>query len=110
MAVTGVGVTVQENEPSAAPDGSNHIYSAWLKVSTQQWYVNVNWIWVEVSDIPEYAPLVHSHPTHGDINFIGTLSVASEQGINTSGEGEYEVGQIESIKVRNGVIVALTEK
>ncbi len=52
----------------------------------------------------------HEHPTHGDIDFTGTISAGGEQGIDTPGEGEYEVGQIESIKVRNGVIVALTEK
>lgn len=52
----------------------------------------------------------HAHPTHGDIDFTGSVSSGGEAGINTPGEGEYEVGQIESIKVRNGLIVGFTEK
>ncbi len=57
-----------------------------------------------------HHPQTHEHPTHGDINFTGTISAGGEAGIDTSGEGEFEVAQIESIKVRNGLIVALTEK
>ncbi len=52
----------------------------------------------------------HQHATHGDINFTGSISAGGEAGIDSSGEGEYEVGQIESIKVRKGVIVGFTEK
>ena len=99
MAVTGVGVIVQEDEPISVPDGSSHIYAAWLKTSTQQWYVNVNWAWVEVSDIPDYAPLVHSHPTHGDINLTGSVSVGGVAGLT----GNYE-GTFKKIKVVNGII------
>ena len=83
------------------------------------------WIWirpiatgVEIYSIDEGTPVLlavvslnsHSHPTHGDIDFTGSVSSGGEVGIDSPGDGEYEVGQIESIKVRNGLIVGFTEK
>ena len=83
------------------------------------------WIWlkptadgVEIYELDEGGWVLrktvslanHQHTTHGDINFTGSISSDSEAGIDSSGEGEFELGQIESIKIRNGLIVALTEK
>ena len=85
----------------------------WLKIAEDgscEWYEKSGESWVLVKSEDAPAPLDHTHPTHGDINFTGTISSGGESCIDSPGDGEYEVGQIESIKVRNGLIVGLTEK
>ena len=76
--------------------------------SVERWELTDQWRLVRTD--PPAAAADHSHPTLGDINFIGTVSSSGEAGIDTSGESEFEVAQIESIKIRNGLIVGLTEK
>lgn len=67
----------------------------WLKPSTGVWH-NYNpstGEWDEV-DVP-----VHAHPTLGDIDFLGDISVGGVAGIT----GEYE-GAFKKVKIENGII------
>ncbi len=101
------GIIVATSEPEAQGKVT------WLKIKpdgSREWYEQVNGTFALIES--EAAPVSadHSHPTHGDINFTGTVSSSGEAGIDSPGAGEFEVGQIESIKVRNGLIVAFTQK
>lgn len=101
------GIIISEETPGIL---DNPGYT-WLKLfpdGKREWYEGSDSGWTLVHT--EEAPNTFEHATHGDINFTGSVSSGGEAGIDTPGEGEYEVGQIESIKVRNGLIVALTEK
>ncbi len=88
---------VQENTPSgniqSDPERGNAI---WIKASTgevREWNAAMSqW------DLCPVPP--HSHATHGDINFTGTVSVDGVPGIT----GEYE-GTFKKIKVQDGIIV-----
>ncbi len=85
----------------------------WLQIlpdGTRKWFERSDSGWAMIKEEDAPASAGHSHATHGDINFTGTISAGGEAGIDTSGGGEFEVAQIESIKVRNGLIVSLTEK
>lgn len=102
------GLVISDSEPTTGIGKFT-----WLQVlpdGTRKWYERSDGGWSLVKTEDASASASHNHPTHGDINFTGTVSIGGEAGIDSPGEGEYEVGQIESIKVRNGLIVGLTEK
>lgn len=69
----GVAVWVSESEPSLEAN-----CSLWLKESSNQWFKfdGTTWVEVPVSN--------HTHPTLGDINFTGTVSVGGSAGITGS--------------------------
>lgn len=59
---------------------------AWVKEledGSQEWYRFDKDLqqWVLDRTEPAYATLNHSHPTHGDINFTGTISANGQAGI-----------------------------
>ena len=95
-----IGIIVSDTEPS--PDN----YDLWLSTIDSKWreYINGTWIvrsaplMVVPSEVtldteldarmlahealPSiHHPQEHSHPTHGDINFTGTVSAAGVQGL-----------------------------
>lgn len=61
--------------------------------STKWWELTDEWRLVKTD------PPINSHPTHGDVDFLGTISVGSVAGLT----GEYE-GTFKKIKVVNGII------
>lgn len=102
------GIVISSTEPTTVVGKFT-----WLQIlpdGTRKWFERSDSGWAMVKEEEASASAGHSHPTHGDINFTGTISANGEACIDSPGEGEYEVGQIESIKVRNGLIVGLTEK
>ncbi len=68
----------------------------WFKSSTGELYefVDGNWVLSETLSLAS-----HSHPTHGDINFTGTVSVGGDAGLT----GEFE-GTFKKIRIVNGII------
>lgn len=92
------GIVISDSEPTIQIGKFT-----WLQIlpdGSRKWYERSDsgWQLVREEDAPAVAD--HSHPTHGDINFTGTISVDGEQGVT----GEYE-GDITKIKVKNGIVV-----
>ena len=69
-------IIVSDNIPSghisSDPTGSDWL---WFQPSTDKWHKQVNGEWVGTS-----TPS-HLHPTLGDVNFTGTISVDGEAGL-----------------------------
>lgn len=90
---------VQEAEPSGnlASDEFNAI---WIKVSTNQIYKlnKETGLW-DVCPIPS-----HGHTELGNINFIGTISTAGQQGLT----GSRTIGGL-TITFKNGLLVGFSQ-
>lgn len=74
----------------------------WLKIlpdGSREWYEQDDGSWSLVKSEVAPASADHSHPTHGDINFTGTISVGVVAGMT----GEYE-GTFKKIKIINGIV------
>lgn len=88
------GIFVSGGAPSGLrksdATGSNWL---WFDSTNDKWYKQVGGEWVE-------APHPHSHPTHGNINFTGTVSADGLQGVT----GDFE-GTFKKIKIQDGIIV-----
>ena len=75
-------------------------------ILTDQWTLlktdpNVNTSIATHTALPNaHHPQTHSHPTHGNINFTGTVSADGHAGIT----GEYE-GTFKKIKVQDGIVI-----
>ena len=67
-----------------------------LKYSTGEFFEFVDGTWVVTKTLSYVG---HSHPTHGDINFIGDVSADGNEGIT----GEYE-GTFKKIVITKGII------
>ncbi len=70
----------------------------WFKPSTGKWYKRIDSSWVETE-----AP-AHLHPTLGDINFTGSVSVGGAEGIDLDVSGKIEITRL---KIEKGIITAL---
>ena len=73
------GITVASSEPDVQGKVT------WLKINpdgSREWYENVNGTFTLIESEASPATTDHSHPTHGDINFTGTISAGGYAGWN----------------------------
>jgi hypothetical protein len=80
------------------PNGLPEEFRTWvcLKPSTGEVYEYIGDQWVVTFTLSKTD---HQHPSHGDINFTGTISADGVQGIT----GEFE-GTFKKIKIQDGII------
>jgi len=74
----GVQIIISETEPEP-----NNLYT-WIKPlpdGGKEWYERSNGQWVLIRTDPAPALLGHSHTTHSDINFTGTVSADGDNGV-----------------------------
>lgn len=68
----------------------------WFKPSTGRWHKHTDGSWEEV-EVPS-----HLHPTLGDINFIGSISVGGVSGMDL--DVTADIKKITRIVIKKGVI------
>jgi hypothetical protein len=91
------GIIISDSAPT------NKVKATWLKIledSSREWYELVDNSWVLTKTEAAPAAADHTHATHGNINFTGTVSADGQAGIT----GEYE-GTFKKIKVQDGLVV-----
>jgi hypothetical protein len=74
-----IGIVISEDTPEVTN------MDAWFKPSTQQWYEVVNGAWSVSADIPEYAPVAHTHDGLDELGDIVTLLGNGVTGTKTVG-------------------------
>lgn len=90
------GIVVSDSEPTVPGKVT------WLKIlpdGSREWYEKSDSGWTLAKTEPAPAAANHSHPTHGDINFTGDVSVGGNEGIT----GDFE-GTFKKIKIVKGII------
>jgi len=71
------GIVISESEPL-----KDNRY-VWFKPSVRQWYElnSEGTAWALSHDEPALSLEGHSHPTHGDIDFTGTVKADGDEGL-----------------------------
>lgn len=72
------GIVISEVEPTIQGKVT------WLKIlhdGSREWYEQVDGSWLLIKSECAPAPADHSHPTHGDINFTGSVSADGSGGL-----------------------------
>ncbi len=77
---TNDGIVISDTEPTVQGKVT------WLKIlpdGSREWYEPSDGGWSLIKSEPAPALANHSHPTHGNINFTGTISADGYAGINS---------------------------
>ncbi len=74
------GIVISSTEPTTIVGKFT-----WLQIltdGTRKWFERSDSGWQMVKEEDAPATADHSHPTHGDINFTGTISAGGYAGLN----------------------------
>ena len=92
----GVQIVISETEPEKT---NKYTWCKPLADGGKEWYELADGGWKLVGTDIAPAALAHSHATHGDINFIGTVSVNGDEGVT----GQKTIGGFR-ITFKNGIL------
>ena len=80
--IPGTPIIISDTEPTLpSPSGYDATDWKWFNINNGKWY-DYGDGWEEMPEQDIFALLNHTHPTHGDINFTGTISVDDYVGIS----------------------------
>lgn len=94
------GLVISDSEPTTQIGKFT-----WLQVlpdGSRKWYEKSDGGWVEVKSEDAPVSANHSHPTHGDINLTGIVSVGGVAGLNLNTQDE--IKKITNLVIVNGII------